>query len=278
MSLAVQGHAAVGGELRAVVSVPGLAPWAEELLAGSAEVDLLVAPGQDPHHLDIPPRDLVRLSRSEILFTIGLAVEAQLVPKLREMNPDLRVVALDADMPKRKYEGCEVESPDGTDPHVWLSPRQSLRAIDRMSDALEEWLPAQAEGIAARGAALRERLEGLDQRLQDQLALFASRSVYVIHPAYGYFLDDYRLRQVALESPGHHLLPAHVQKVMEEARAQRAGTVIVRDVQEWTSGLNEAWGADVHLVVIDPLAADLPALWTKLGEALEREFKQRDRS
>lgn len=69
-------------------------------VAPEAHVTVMIPPGASPHLFEPRPSRMVKVARADLYFTIGLELESAWVPKFLSANPDLRVVAMDAGVPK----------------------------------------------------------------------------------------------------------------------------------------------------------------------------------
>ena len=154
--------------------------WLVRTLAGEAvEVELLVAPGQNPHTFEPTGRQLARLARAQGWLTIGLPFERTLLAKARATRPGLAEYPVHAGVPRLgapphpshdhghahatatgANEACC--APEGDDPHLWLAPRNMAQLATNTCQALQPLLPDNLRHVAA---ALREALqEPADER------------------------------------------------------------------------------------------------------------------
>ncbi|MBD3367508.1 MAG: ABC transporter substrate-binding protein [Candidatus Eisenbacteria bacterium] len=85
----------------AFVTIPPQAYFVEHVGGDHVHVDVLVGPGQSPHAFEPTPKQMARLVESDVYFTIGLPFERELVRRIRDIAPELIVVATDYPVPKR---------------------------------------------------------------------------------------------------------------------------------------------------------------------------------
>lgn len=109
------------------------------------------------------------------------------------------------------------------DPHFWLDPQRTRRAIDLIVDGLARLDPDGASHFWRRGAALSESLFELDERLAARMAALPRRDIVTFHASFGYFAARYGLRIVAVVEPlpGREPTARYLAEVLEVLRARR---------------------------------------------------------
>jgi zinc transport system substrate-binding protein len=263
------------GALIVFVSIPPQAWLVERIGVGLVDVHVMVGPGQEPHTFEPQPRQLAALADAAIYFEMGMPFERQVAEKVVGARGGLRLVDTSAGRENTgPHSHAAGEGHAEGDPHIWLSPRNLKIMAATIADALEEADPGNAEHYRAGLEALRGELDGLDARLAAVLAPYRGRSFYVIHPAFGRFGEAYGLRQVALEQEGKQPSPRRIADLIVQARADGARAVFVQPQfdRHGAEALAAAIGAEV--VVLDPLAKDLPANLEAIAAALVKSFEQ----
>jgi zinc transport system substrate-binding protein len=119
-----------------------------------------------------------------------------------------------------------------------------------------EIVPDSSETLEANLASLVDDLEELDAELSEVLAPLAGESVYVFHPAFGYFTDAYGLTQVAVEVGGMEPSARELVRLTRQAAEDSVRVVFVQP--QFSSRSAEAIAAEIGgaVVAIDPLSAN----------------------
>ncbi|OQX34107.1 MAG: hypothetical protein B0D96_10235 [Candidatus Sedimenticola endophacoides] len=279
---------------RVFVSIPPQQYLVEGIAGDLLEVEVMVGPGQNPATYEPLPRQMARLSGALLYYRIGVPFERVWMTRLLANNPSLEVldarqgIALraieahghaekdDDDQDDHGHPQHDAEKdddhghpqhddhghpqhddhghPGGDDPHIWLSPRRMARMADLLLERLVRLAPGEEAVMRANHHALRGRLEALDRELQTLLAPLRGRAFLVYHPSWGYFADDYGLRQVPIEAGGREPGARALVGLIEQARAGRVRSIFVQRqfAQGQARALADAVGA--RLVVIDPLS------------------------
>jgi zinc transport system substrate-binding protein len=243
-----------------LVSVPPQA-WLVDRLAGDRiEVEVMVPPGADPHVYEPTIRQMRAASRAAIYVKVGhphFTFERVWFDRLLAENPRMRVV--DGSEGAELYPG---------DPHLWTSVAVMRTMAIHTADALAATLPSHAQEVRARLADLEADLDTLDAGIRRMLAPCRGRTLLVLHPAWGYFAEDYGLVQVAIEHEGKSPAPADLARII--AAARRSGTRRVF-VQPQTSPAGAQVVADEiggRIVTLDPLARDWAANMHRVAAAI----------
>jgi zinc transport system substrate-binding protein len=207
----------------------------------------------------------------------GAEFEIALRPKVEALFPALRIVNGVEGVTFRTLEPHDDEGiapdhgeDDGIDRHTWLGREPAKLMVAHILETLTA-LDAGNERL------YRENYEKLIQdiddefdRLKIELAPLRGTTVFVYHPAFGYFLDEFDISQTAVETGGKEPTPRLLARLAAEAREQRPKAIFVQaqfPVQPART-LAEASGAE--LIALDPLAPDWLANIRRMGEALRQ--------
>ena len=261
--------------------------WFVERIGGPrVRVDTLVAPGQNPHTYEPTPKQMARLARAGVYFSVGFPFEKQILEKVTADNPALRVVDTRAGVTLRyltKEEAAHEEAEHGgkeghgeeagePDPHFWLSPRNAGIMAATIAKGLAEADPGHAAEYEERRAALQADLDKTDAALAKALAPLKGRPLFVYHPAFGYFADAYGLKQVAVEIEGKEPSAKQLGAMIDEARKAGARVVFVQPQFSKKSAEAVAKAIGGVVVEMDDLAPDylknLDDMAAKIQEAL----------
>lgn len=256
---------------------------------------LLVDPGASPHVYQLKPSARQSLQRANIVFYIGDGYETFLRKTLRQLPPQVRVVALSASpgmtlLEHRTGGGWEphvhaahthaathdhhhhdhhdhsaADSADKThhaahdDLHLWLSPANAVVMTKAIANVLAEVYPEHAAAYAANAAAATARLRALDARLRQQLEPLRDAPFIIFHDAYQYFERDYGLKAVGSVTlqPGKDISARRLREIRARI-AETGARCVFREPQfddRMVATVTEGTGARSGL--LDPLGANL---------------------
>jgi len=143
------------------------------------------------------------------------------------------------------------------DLHFWMSPRRVLNAIPLIVAGLSETDPEHAADFQRNADQLTGELISLQKEIEEQLSVFAGRTIVVAHPAYGCFCEEFHLTQLAIEKDGKSPKPQDLARLITQIREEQIQCIIVQpefnqsDAEAITGSLS-----NVRIVTHSPLERD----------------------
>ena len=254
-------------------SIPPQAFVVEQLADDLVSVEVLLPPGASPATYEPTPKQMAALDQSRLYLQIGAPFEGPVLAKVAELMPNLDIVDC--------RQGVELESMDGhdhdhgegaSDPHIWLDPQRMKTVATTIATALQALLPGNATLIEQRLSTLLQAIDATDRRVASILAPYAGRTVFVFHPAYGYFTRRYGLSQMAVEEDGKAPSARRMAEVVNQLHGQRVSALFVQPQFSRSTAERVARALDCELVELDPLAYDylvnLESMASRIAAAL----------
>ena len=160
-----------------------------------------------PHSYSLRPSDAKVLGRSDVVFWIGPGFENFLAKPLGTLAAQATHIALIAApgvIALKPREGGVWEPHDDepaggaeeVDGHIWLDPNNAKAMVAEIARVLAQVDPTNAPRYAANAATLTRRIGELDAEIQSGLDPVRSRPFVVVHDAYQYFQQHYRVNAV----------------------------------------------------------------------------------
>jgi len=280
------------GKLRAAVSIPPQAWLVEQIGGPRVEVFTMVHPGDSHETYQPSDAQIARIRACAVWFRIGIPFESGRALQGMIAQGKLRVVDTRAGIPLREMSALErgEEGSDedharggeehrhphhdhsGKDPHLWLSPRLLKIQARTIAKTLSELDPAHQAEYEANLASLEQRLDGVDLEIRRVLEPWKGRMFLVFHPAWGYFADDYGLRQAAVEIEGKEPSDEEATALQKLARREGIKVVFVQPqiASRGAEAIARAIGA--RLESLDPLAPDVPDNLLRAARAIAASF------
>lgn len=159
-------------------------------------VDRILSPSSDPHAYEPRPSDARAVADADVVVRSGGEIDGWLDGLLAGAGTRAPVVTL-LDAARRRRESDEV------DPHWWQDPRNGVRVVRAIRDALVRVDPAGRKGYEIRGARAIARLERLDRSIATCVGRLrgGERKLVTSHDAFGYYADRYGLRVIGALIP-----------------------------------------------------------------------------
>lgn len=280
--LILTGTAAAAQVPRVAVSILPQKYFVDRISGGTSQVLVLVGPGQNPHSYEPTPRQMADLGSAAAWLTIGVDFENGLVPKVRNLYPRLRLIdttegvsfrALEAHSHDEDEHGHEEDEHDdhegGRDVHIWLGREGALAQARQVRDLLTALDPGKTAVYARNHDALVRDIGAVFDDLAKTLTPLRGRPVFVYHPAFGYFLDEFGIEQVAVEAGGKEPNQKNLAALIDRARGENARVIFVQPQFSKTAARTVARAIGGVVVEIDDLAPDWLANLKKMGDALK---------
>ena len=240
-----------------VATMSTLAALAQSVGGDRVDVTSLVPVGASPETYEPTPRDIITLSKAQLIVENGAGLELWLSKLLRTAaNHSARVLVLSDGLP---VEGASGGQPGN--PHLWLDPQFAKIYLNKIAAALREVDPDHTRDYSANERAQLAELDALDAWIKQQIARVPvqRRAMITFHDAWYYFDRRYGLRDIGTiePSPGQEPSAAWLAKLITLARdnhvraifaepqfspklaaqlASSAGIVTVRDLYDDTLG------------------------------------------
>lgn len=246
--------------------------FVERVGGGRVAVSVMVGPGQSPATYEPTPRQMTALSQARLYLSIGVAFEDTWMKRIRAANPALHVVPIERGVALLPLTGAE-GGPDGTDPHVWTSPQRVKIMAASIRDALIGTDPAHRDGYESNYLAFIAELDALDRDIRAILAQAKGKPFLVFHPSWGYFADDYGLRQIPIEAEGKEPGARTLARVIDLGKRERVKVLFVQTQFSRRTAESVAGAIGAKVVAVDPLAEDYPQNLLRVAHAFADALK-----
>lgn len=252
---------------------------------------VLVGPGQNPHSYEPTPRQMAALAASRAWIKSGTDFEISLEPKIRKQYPTLSIVDgtagvmfreleahSDADEKSDSGENAQAGNGDenalgielNIDRHSWLGREPAKIMAGWIRDTLISIDPAGEALYRANCESLVADIDAEFDSLKSRLAPLAGTKVFVFHPSFGYFLDEFAITQEAVEVGGKEPTARALAALIEEAKRDKPAAIFVQAQFPVNAAKKIADSVGADVVSLDPLAPDWLANIKRIGAALEK--------
>ncbi len=264
------------------VSILPQAYFVERIAGTRVKALVLVGPGQSPHAYEPTPRQMADLASAPIWLTIGVDFEKALKPKVISLYPKLTIVDTTVGIKYRQLEShhhegetaeAEHAEESGPDQHVWLGRQAGIAMAGNIRDALSRYDPAGSATYSKNHDAFVKDINAAFDSLKAMLAPLEGKPVFVYHPSFGYFFDEFGIEQEAVETGGKEPTQKALAGLIEEARVDGAKVIFVQ--AQFPKSAAESVAKAIGGVVesIDPLAPDWLDNIKRIGLALTKAVK-----
>ena len=253
--------------IQVVVSIPPQKEFVESVGKKHVSVNVLLGPKDTPVTLDLTPETVKIIQSADVYFMIGeLPFEKRLLKRLKELNPDMKMVKMTAGM-QFLYDGIV------PDPHVWMSPKLVMPYVENIAQTLSDIQPQNQSDFKESLDKYMKQLMALDQFLHQQLDHHVGKAFLIYHPALSYFADSYGLVQIAIEEEGKHTTARRLQYIIHESRRKKVKGVFVQ--KQFRSNVVTTLAKKIKGRVIDfnPLDYNYLNQIREIGSSMARVFE-----
>ena len=177
------------GKIRAVATIFPQYDFLRQIGGDHLELTMLLKPGAESHSFEPTPADMITVSQSDLFVYVGGDSDAWVETILESVDVSEKEIVTLMDcvetVAEEDVEGMEThghahdhEDEDPTaadgdheeaeqDEHVWTSPRNAVRIVEKLRDALIAVDPDNAGDYTQNAADYIDRLNRLDQEFQE---------------------------------------------------------------------------------------------------------------
>lgn len=245
---------APSGKIKVFVSIIPQAYFVERVGGEYVEVEVLVGPGQSPATYEPTPRQMSQLGSSRVYFRIGVPFEKVFMPKISSAFSQLSIVDTSAGVPLlyfNRSDGRQV-----ADPHIWLDPKRVKIQAETICTELIRLAPDHTDVFRQNLEAFQEDLDAVDASIAESLETLRGGTLYVFHPAFGYFAQSYGLQQVAIEVEGKQPSARQLSDLINRAREDKVKIIFVQPQYSKKNAQTIAREISGAVVPINPLPED----------------------
>ncbi|MEU2619958.1 metal ABC transporter substrate-binding protein [Streptomyces sp. NPDC007157] len=256
--------AAQTGKFDVVASFYPMAFLADRIGGNHVHVTSLTSPGQEPHDLEISPKQIIGIEKSDAVLylknlqpsvddavaqsSVGTKIDAAALTTLEQHGNEVGGHAASHDTSRN-------EELSGLDPHIWLDPVRYAQVAEGVGKAFEKADPDHAADYKKNTAALVKKLDALNTQFKDGLANTRTKVFITTHAAFGYLAERYGLTEEAINGldPESEPSAARVKDLETMAKADGVSTVFYETLVSDKTAKTIAADAGLKTDVLDPI-------------------------
>ncbi len=254
------------GQIGVVVTVGPQEEFVKRVGGERVNVTVMVPPGADPHTYEPLPNQMKQVQNAQIYFQVGSDVEFELawMDKLTSINPQMKLVNTSTGI---QLIPNTAESEEGSDPHVWVSPRNAKVMVENIYQSLVQADPENKDYYTTNRDEYLKELDELDKNIIQKLSGKNNTKIMVYHPAWAYLCKDYNLQQISIEQDGKEPTPQAIVSLVDTARRENIKVVFVSP--EFSTSNAQVIASEIggKVVAVDPLSNDYLKNMQKVAEA-----------
>jgi ABC-type Zn uptake system ZnuABC Zn-binding protein ZnuA len=216
--------------LRVVATTTVLADLVQQVGGEFVNVHSLVPRGGEVHTFDPSPSDATTVAEAQMLVMNGLGLDDWLGDMAADAGADeIPTVKLAEDLQGVDYLEGDDHEDEAVNPHLWLNVEFGILYVERLTDALAEADPDDADAYRASADDYIAELQELDGWAREQMAGIpdTNRKVISFHEAFPYFAEAYDLEIVGtvVDAPGQDPSAGEVTALIDTIGDEEAAAI-----------------------------------------------------
>ncbi|MBQ1812765.1 MAG: zinc ABC transporter substrate-binding protein [Bacilli bacterium] len=160
------------------------------------EVKMLIKPGVEIHHFEPTPKDIINIESSNLFVYVGGDSDEWVSNLLKDMNKDKTVKLMDlVDLTNEELkEGMEGDNEVEYDEHVWTSPINVIKIINKLKDEIISIDSINKELYEKNANEYIKELYNIDSEIRNIVAM-SNRKEIIFGDRFPikYFTDEYNI-------------------------------------------------------------------------------------
>jgi len=235
--------------------------FVKQIAGDLAKVQVMVLPGSEPATYEPKPKQLSHLSSSKIYFSIGVPFEKHWLSKFKEINPKMIISDTSKGIKKRamsRFYNFENKTDklkvDALDPHIWLSPKLVKVIAKNIADTFIQVDPGHKKVYLANLNKFIKKVTSIQQYAHKKLDNLKHKNFMVFHPVWGYFADEFGLKQIPIQLEGKAPKPRSLIRLIRFAKKRDIKVIFVQPEFSKKSAKTIAENIGAKVVTLDPLS------------------------
>lgn len=242
LSLAVPLHSA-HAKLNVVTTTKDLRAITAEVGKDLISVESIAKGTQDPHYIEAKPSFMVKLSRADLLISIGLDLEIGWLPNIVQgaRNPrinrgqkgflEIGPLVEPLEVAKGNVTRAEGDVHPFGNPHVTLDPIRAGEIAVHIAERLGQLDPEHATQFQSNAKAFQSRMETKTKLWQARIEQSGVKKVISYHKTLTYFFDRFHIQNPAILEPKPGIPPTsgHIIEVIQLIKEQNVPLIMVEN-------------------------------------------------
>lgn len=218
---------------------------AKEVGADKINLQNLIPFGVEAHGFDPTPSDMAKLSKSDIFITSSDSMEPwknkivkslKIEEKVFDMSKQvkLRTIQEEEDEQHEDEKGHKHKhnhEHEGIDPHYWVSLNNYILMTEAITKLFIEKDSANKDFYIQNSNNYLEKIKTLKEKFDSSMATCTNKKILVNHDAFGYFADDYGVKQYSISgmSPDDKPSAKQISELITLVKNEKINTVFFEE-------------------------------------------------
>lgn len=221
---------------------------AKEIGGDKIKLQNLIPFGVEAHGFDPTPADMAKLSKSDIFITSSDSMEPwkdkivkslKIEQKVFDMSEHVKLRTLQEDndehhedeKDKKGHKHEHEHEHDGIDPHYWVSLNNYILMTETITKLFIEKDSTNKDFYIQNSNNYLTKVKALKEKYDLSMATCTNKKILVNHDAFGYFADDYGVKQYSISgmSPEDKPSAKQISELINLVKNEKINTVFFEE-------------------------------------------------
>jgi len=209
-----------------IVSILPQKAFVSEIGGDKVNVNLLIPKGSNPNHYEPKASQMVAVSKADLFFTINGHFEKSWLPKIKDQNSKMKIIDCTTGIERLDWKYNKMMKQDI---HVWTIPQNIEKIGKNIYETLIKYDKKNELYYKKNYEKFVQKTRDTDKKIKAILKDIDNGSKFMVfHPAWGYFAEQYKLVQIAIEKGGKEPKPQHLQNMIKKAREHKVKAILTQ--------------------------------------------------
>ena len=222
-------------KIKVVTSITPLKSIVESVGGDLVEVSSVAKATEDPHFVEVRPSFLMNVADAKMFVMVGMALDIWAKP-LIESSRNTGILIVNAsiglkplDVPTERVTALMGDVHPEGNPHYWVEPYNVSFMVKNILAGLTKIDPEHAKNYLENAKKFLDKLKKKTTEWDQRLASAKGSKVIVYHSSWNYFIDHFKLTQVAEVEPKPGIPPsgAHTEEVIQIAKREKVKLILI---------------------------------------------------
>ena len=234
-------------DINVTTSIYPIYSIAKEIGGDKIKLNNIIPFGVEAHGFEPTPADMAKLSKSDIFITSGDSMEPwkdkivkslKIEQKVFDMSEHVKLKAIQEEDEHHEDEKNEkghshehAHDHSGVDPHYWVSLNNYILMTETITKLFVEKDSTNKDFYIQNSNDYLTKVKALKEKYDLSMATCTNKKILVNHDAFGYFADDYGVKQYSISgmSPEDKPSAKQISELIDLVKNEKINTVFFEE-------------------------------------------------
>jgi zinc transport system substrate-binding protein len=234
-------------DINVTTSIYPIYSIAKEIGGDKIKLNNIIPFGVEAHGFEPTPADMAKLSKSDIFITSGDSMEPwkdkivkslKIEQKVFDMSEHVKLKAIqeedehhEDEKNEKRHSHEHAHDHSGIDPHYWVSLNNYILMTETITKLFVEKDSTNKDFYIQNSNDYLTKVKALKEKYDLSMATCTNKKILVNHDAFGYFADDYGVKQYSISgmSPEDKPSAKQISELIDLVKNEKINTVFFEE-------------------------------------------------